>query len=163
MLSNLVPGGGNVGHHGVPVVFDHSWGFASWPSLTWTDPLCQLKPRAYLSTQAADGWWHGQGRQGGWSMKAFCFALVFLVTGIYFKVTLSPLAASASRPRLTGCPVHRTWALCTSYLRLAWFLLQAGSSRPWPSMSTGPMFSLGCLAETQFGYQYGSLPQFRTL
>lgn len=29
-------------------------------------------------------------RQEGWVMKAFCFAVVFLVTDIYFKVTRNP-------------------------------------------------------------------------
>lgn len=66
------------------------------------------KAQSVFSTPVADEWWHGQGRQGCWFMEAFCFAVVFLVTGIYFKVTLNPLAASASRPRLVGWPVHRT-------------------------------------------------------
>lgn len=45
-------------------MFDHSWGFASWPSVTWTAPRGQLKRRVRPSARAADGW---PGRRGdGW-------------------------------------------------------------------------------------------------
>ena len=85
MLSSLIcgDGGQNVCHCCVPV-------FASWPGITWTEPLWPAKAWMCLSVKVADGWLCGQGGQDGWVMEAFYFAVVFLVTGIYFKVTLSP-------------------------------------------------------------------------